>query len=111
MQAVFGEEGVQFNCSSVSRLPNTSSVSFIGSDLAGHVILSNCQELMASVGAACHSQNKPSDILIASGVPLNVARSTVRLSVGRTTTKADVDMAVSALKKVVDQLIARPLGA
>lgn len=63
MQEAFGEDNVIFNCSKdVRRLPNTCSVSLIGVDLVGHVVLSKCAHIMASIGAACHAQNKPSGI-------------------------------------------------
>jgi hypothetical protein len=69
VQEAFGEDNVMFNCSKdVSRLPNTCNVSLIGVDLVGHVVLSKCTNIMASVGAACHAQNIPSGI---SGIVLN----------------------------------------
>jgi hypothetical protein len=61
VQEAFGEDNVMFNCSEdVSRLPNTCSVSLMGAGLVGHVVLSECTSIMASVGAACHAQNRPS---------------------------------------------------
>jgi hypothetical protein len=63
VQEAFGEDNVAFNCSKdVKRLPNTCNVSLIGVDLVGHVVLSRCTHIMASIGAACHAQNKPSGI-------------------------------------------------
>jgi selenocysteine lyase len=65
VQEAFGEDYVAFNCSKgVRRLPNTCSVSLIGEGLEGHMVLSRCTCIMASTGAACHAQNKPSGIKI-----------------------------------------------
>ncbi|PSN36709.1 Selenocysteine lyase [Blattella germanica] len=96
------EDDVIINCNTdVKRLPNTCNISFRKKDLFGHVVLSKCSNIMASVGAACHAQNKPSGILIASGVAHSLALNAIRLSVGRETSKSDIDIAVSDLQAAV----------
>uniref|UniRef100_A0A3B4WJT0 Selenocysteine lyase n=1 Tax=Seriola lalandi dorsalis TaxID=1841481 RepID=A0A3B4WJT0_SERLL len=84
-------------------LPNTCNVSISGPTLQGWRVLSNCRRLLASVGAACHSDsgNRPSHILLSCGVPSEVAANALRLSVGRGTTKADVDAVVEDLRETV----------
>ena len=69
-------------------------------------MLSELKRCQASVGAACHSQtvSKPSSILLACGVPEDIAINALRLSVGRETTKMDIDMFVDDLKKAVSKL-------
>ena len=69
-------------------------------------MLGSVETLQASVGAACHSDcgEKPSHILIACGIPETVARNAIRLSVGRYTTKEDIDLVVNDLKHAVDKL-------
>ncbi|XP_071147195.1 selenocysteine lyase-like isoform X5 [Mytilus edulis] len=86
------------------RLPNTCNVSILSDKLQGHKVLSNCRILQASIGAACHSQNRPSPILLAIGVPESVARNALRLSVGRETTKDDIDCVIQDLIQAVNQL-------
>ncbi|XP_023727575.1 selenocysteine lyase isoform X2 [Cryptotermes secundus] len=106
LKEAFGEGNVIFNCSKdVRRLPNTCSVSLIGVELVGHVVLSKCAHIMASIGAACHAQNKPSGILLASGIPHHQAINSIRLSVGRETTKGDIDIAIEDLKQSVTTLL------
>ncbi|KAK7480616.1 hypothetical protein BaRGS_00028192 [Batillaria attramentaria] len=90
---------------SSTRLPNTCNVSFVKEGLEGHKLLSHTERLQASVGAACHKQNKPSHILLAMGVPESLARNALRLSVGRETTKEDIDVVVSDLRKAVDSIL------
>ncbi|XP_039984646.1 selenocysteine lyase [Xiphias gladius] len=84
-------------------LPNTCNVSILGPTLQGWRVLSNCRRLLASVGAACHSDsgNRPSHILLSCGVPSEVAANALRLSVGRGTTKEDVDAVVEDLRETV----------
>uniref|UniRef100_A0A7N8XWJ1 Selenocysteine lyase n=1 Tax=Mastacembelus armatus TaxID=205130 RepID=A0A7N8XWJ1_9TELE len=87
-------------------LPNTCNVSILGPTLQGWRVLSSCTRLLASVGAACHSdsENRPSHILLSCGVPTEVAGNALRLSVGRGTTKEDVDAVVEDLRKTVQLL-------
>ncbi|XP_034091526.1 selenocysteine lyase [Gymnodraco acuticeps] len=87
-------------------LPNTCNVSILGPTLQGWRVLSSCRRLLASVGAACHSDsgNRPSHILLSCGVPSERAANALRLSVGRGTTMADVDAVVEDLRETVQLL-------
>ncbi|XP_069683617.1 selenocysteine lyase-like [Periplaneta americana] len=106
LKEAFGEDRVVFNCSKdVQRLPNTCNVSLVGEGFVGHVVLSKATNVYASVGAACHAQNKPSEILLASGVSCELAVNALRLSVGRSTTREDIDNAVKDLKQAADQVL------
>jgi cysteine desulfurase len=78
------------------RLPTTLNVSFPG--LSGAAILDGLPDLAASLGAACHSgEEKPSHVLQAMGVTPEVARGAVRLSVGRYTSREEVEQAAAML--------------
>ena len=91
--------GLTVNAASSVRLPNTASVNFPG--LIGAELLDAIPELCASTGAACHSgTTKLSATLAAMGVPEDVARGAVRLSVGRSTTDEEIDTAVDRLAAV-----------
>ena len=86
------------------RLPNTLNVSFSG--LSGGEILEGLPELAASLGAACHSgQEKPSHVLQAMGFTSERARGAVRLSVGRPTTRDDVEQAAGLILNRVRALL------
>ncbi|KAM8788827.1 selenocysteine lyase isoform 2-T2 [Rhynchonycteris naso] len=105
--AEFGEKKVHLNRFPGSeRLPNTCNFSFLGPQLQGHSVLAQCRTLLASVGAACHSDHgdRPSPVLLSCGIPFDVARNALRLSVGRGTTRAEVDLAVQDLKQAVARL-------
>ncbi len=86
------------------RLPNTSSISFKG--LEANTIISELSEtIAASAGAACHSENvEVSSVLEAIHLPLEYAMGTIRFSVGRFSTREEVERAVSKITRVVQQL-------
>ncbi|XP_062852563.1 selenocysteine lyase isoform X2 [Trichomycterus rosablanca] len=106
--AVFGKENLRFNSHfpDSDTLPNTCNVSISGPGLQGRRVLSTCRRLLASVGAACHSDrgDQPSHILLNCGVPYDVASNALRISVGRGTSRADVDVVVEDLREAVEQL-------
>lgn len=78
------------------RLPNTLNVSFIGH--IGHEILERIPQVAASTGAACHSgQVNLSAVLKAMGVTEEVGKGTIRFSLGRYTTKEELDRTVQLL--------------
>ena len=82
------------------RLPNTSSVSFRG--MEADRILAEMEQVAASAGAACHSDKvELSSVLEAMRVPMEYAKGTVRLSVGRMTTPEEIDRAVAEIVRVV----------
>ncbi|KAI7810038.1 putative selenocysteine lyase, partial [Triplophysa rosa] len=69
-------------------------------------VLSTCRRLLASVGAACHSDrgDQASYILLNCGIPHDVATNALRISVGRSTSREDVDIVVEDLRETVEQL-------
>ncbi len=92
------------------RLPNTSSASFLG--LEADRILANLPTVAASAGAACHSdQVELSHVLTAMRVPLEYAMGTIRFSMGRFTTAAEVDLAAAEVIQVVNNLGVAPSSA
>jgi cysteine desulfurase len=78
------------------RLPNTLSIAVRGAD--AHELLRRSPALCASTGAACHSgSTKVSATLAAMQVGEDLARATLRLSLGRPTTEEEVDRAAELL--------------
>nr|XP_011416281.2 selenocysteine lyase isoform X4 [Crassostrea gigas] len=105
LKAEFGEE-ICFNgrIGKSCRIPNTCNMSLLSVDCSGSEVLSHCTHVQASVGAACHAQNRPSPILLALDIEEDVARRAIRLSVGRETTQEDIDCAVNDLKQAVEKI-------
>ncbi|MEM0914412.1 MAG: cysteine desulfurase family protein [Planctomycetota bacterium] len=95
----------EVNGARVERLWNTSSVAFVG--LAAEAILVGLSErgVCASAGAACSSGSlEPSPVLLAMGMAEPRAHGTVRFSLGRGTTRAELDAAADAAVEVVSGL-------
>jgi cysteine desulfurase len=91
-----GIEGLSYNGDRIERLPNTLSVNFPG--VNGGEVLARCPELCASTGAACHSgTTHMSATLRAIGMKPEVARGTVRLSVGWYSKEEEIDRAADLL--------------
>jgi len=85
------------------RLPNTSSVGF--PHMAANTILAACTEVAASTGAACHAADvQISHVLKAMGVPQEYARGTIRFSVGRKTTMAEIEQTTDAMIRAIQRL-------
>jgi cysteine desulfurase len=77
---------------SVPRLPNTSAIAMPGTAAETQVIALDLDGVMVSAGAACSSGKVgPSHVLAAMGVPKDIASSTIRVSLGWSTTAADID--------------------
>jgi cysteine desulfurase len=93
---------VSFNGADVPRLPNTSSVLFRGADAEGIVIALDLEGIAVSTGSACSSGRvEPSAVLLAMGMTEDEAKSTVRVSLSRFTTAAEIDRVVDALRAIV----------
>jgi len=74
------------------RLPNTSALALPGVKAETQVIALDLDGVMVSAGAACSSGKVgPSHVLAAMGVAPEIANSTIRVSLGWTTTQADID--------------------
>ena len=85
------------------RLPNTLSISFRGQE-ANRILGDIGLEVAASAGAACHSDTvQISHVLKAMGVPLEWAKGTLRFSVGRMTTEAEIDKAIRVMVEALNQ--------
>lgn len=84
-----------------SRLPNTLNVSFRGRE-ADRILEDIGLDVAASAGAACHSDTvEISHVLKAMNVPADWAMGTLRFSVGRMTTAAEIDKTIQVLSKAL----------
>ncbi|MGO9741340.1 MAG: cysteine desulfurase family protein [Roseiarcus sp.] len=99
LQTVFGDR-VALNGHAEERLPNTLNVSFVGR--VGADILERVPEIAASTGSACHSGAvTPSPVLAAMGVAPEVGMGAIRFSVGRWTTRDEIEGAVDLLRRAL----------
>ncbi|MBX3442535.1 MAG: cysteine desulfurase [Planctomyces sp.] len=93
------------NGSGAPRLPNTLNIAFPGCDGEALLVALDLAGVCASLGSACASgSSDPAPILTALGCPPEVLKSSLRLSVGWTTTESDVDEAAERIAGVVGRL-------
>ena len=100
-------DDIRLNGHPDSRLPNTLSLSFKNLE-ANRILEEIGLKVAASAGAACHSDTvEISHVLSAMNIPLEWAKGTLRFSLGRMTTREEVDEAVSVITSAVKRLYER----
>ncbi len=98
LRATFGDR-VALNGHPELRLPNTLNVSFVGR--VGADILARMPEVAASTGSACHSGEVAlSPVLAAMGVGVEAGMGAIRFSLGRRTTRDEIEEVVDRLRRV-----------
>ena len=87
------------------RTPNTANITFPGIEGEALVIALDLKGLACSTGAACSSGAvEPSHVLTAIGLTPDEARASLRFSLGRHTTAADIQFALEVVPTAVEQL-------
>src|SRR6266545_2056863 len=95
LKALLGDT-ISVNGAEAERLPNTSSVNFVGQ--VGADVLARLAGVAASTGSACHAGSvEISPVLAAMGVAPREAMGAVRFSLGRTTTWEDLQAVLAML--------------
>jgi cysteine desulfurase len=87
------------------RIPNNVNISFM--DLEGEALLLylDSKGIYVSTGSACTSASlDPSHVILALGLPYEVAHGSLRFSLGRSTTEADIDYVIETLPPLVEKL-------
>ncbi|MEN6495277.1 MAG: cysteine desulfurase family protein [Thermoguttaceae bacterium] len=93
------------NGAAADRLPHTSSIAFPGLDAQVLLMAFDMAGVACSVGSACSSgSTELSPTLRAMGLPKELLTSSLRFSLGSTTTEAQIDEAVGRILHVVHQL-------
>ena len=106
LEALLEVEGVEATGHPIDRLPHIASVIVRGLDGASATLALDLEGIAVSNGSACTSgSTDPSHVLTAMGYPPDEARGAIRLSLGRTTTDADIDEAVRIVPAVLRRLI------
>ena len=97
--------GTILNGSKIKRLPNNANISF--DKIEGESIMLNLdfKKIEVSTGSACASGSlEPSHTLLALGLSHSQAHSSIRFSLGKYTTKKNINYTVNALTKIVQRL-------
>jgi cysteine desulfurase len=87
------------------RLPNTSNLAFPGIDGEALLILLDQAGICVSPGSACGSAARnPSPVLTAMGLSTELAKSSVRFSLSRETTDAEIDTTLTELERILARI-------
>ena len=86
------------------RVPNTTNVSFEGIEAESLVMALDLMGIAVSTGAACAAGAvEPSHVLRGMGLPVERVQASIRFSLGRSTTAAQVDRAAAAVAEAVER--------
>lgn len=92
------------NGAKVERLPGIVNVTIPGTESETLLLLLDNEGIACSTGSACTAGvQRPSHVLLAMGHGERTARSSIRFSIGATTTESDVDLALHILPAVMER--------
>ncbi|HJD05004.1 MAG TPA: cysteine desulfurase NifS [Candidatus Mediterraneibacter caccogallinarum] len=95
----------RLNGDRVKRLPNNINFSFRFIEGESMLIKLDLKGICASSGSACTSGSlDPSHVLLAIGLPHEIAHGSLRMTLGADTTKEDLDYTVDCLKQIVEEI-------
>ena len=95
----------KLNGDKIDRLPNNANFSFQFIEGESLLIMLDMEGICGSSGSACTSGSlDPSHVLLAIGLPHEIAHGSLRLTISDETTKEDLDFVVETLKKIVERL-------
>jgi cysteine desulfurase len=87
------------------RIKSTLNYSFLGLEAEAVLLSLATKEIYVSTGSACSSESEDvSHVLLAIGLRPEIARSTVRMSLGRFNTDQDIDIVLKELPDIVEKL-------
>ena len=97
--------GVLRNGHPTERLPHTTNLAFAGVEAESLILALDLAGIGASSGAACSSGSlEPSHVLAAMGLPRERVLSSVRFSLGRTTTREEIEHVLEVLPPIVARM-------
>ncbi len=96
---------VRLNGHKTNRLPNNANFCFRFIEGESLLIMLDMKGIAGSSGSACTSGSlDPSHVLLAIGLPHEIAHGSLRLTLSEDTTKADIDYTVDCIKEIVANL-------
>ena len=96
---------VKLNGHPTLRLPNNANFSFRFVEGESLLIMLDQKGICASSGSACTSGSlDPSHVLLAIGLPHEIAHGSLRITLSKDTTREEIDFVVEELKKIIERL-------
>jgi cysteine desulfurase len=97
--------GTRVNAGGAARVPNTTNLAFDRVEAESLLIALDLEGIAVSTGSACSSGTlEPSHVLRAMGLPHGRVQSSIRLSLGSTTTPDEIDRVLAVLPAIVQRL-------
>ena len=98
-------KGVRLNGSRIKRIPNNINLTLINVEGEGMLLGLDMKGVAVSTGSACSSGDlRPSHVLTAIGVSEEESHGSLRVTLGKYTTKQEADYFLNSLKEVVTRL-------
>jgi cysteine desulfurase len=94
-------DGAQLTGDHIRRLPNNVNASFKGIEGEELVIRLDAAGIAVSTGSACKGGSEPSHVLAALGLSPDRINSSVRFTLGRSTTEADILRTIATVRDIV----------
>jgi len=95
----------KLNGDPIKRLPNNVNISFRFIEGESLLIMLDMEGIAASSGSACTSGSlDPSHVLLAIGLPHEIAHGSLRLTLSAETTREELDQVVESIKNIVEKL-------
>ena len=95
----------RLNGDRTNRLPNNANFSFQFIEGESLLIMLDMEGICGSSGSACTSGSlDPSHVLLAIGLPHEIAHGSLRLTLNEEITKEDLDFVIEQLKKIIERL-------
>lgn len=96
---------IQLNGHRDRRLPNNVNISFRYVEGESLLLNLDMEGIAASSGSACTSGSlAPSHVLMAMGIPHEIAHGSLRMTLGRANTEQDIDVVLEVLPRIVEKL-------
>lgn len=96
---------VKINGDMINRLPGNANISFEGVDAEGLLLNLDLKKICASSGSACSAGSlEPSRVLLAIGLEKEIAKSSLRVTIGKYNTKEEVNYLIESLEEIVSRL-------
>jgi len=87
------------------RLPNNANISFLDIEGEAAVLYLDAEGIYVSTGSACASLSlDPSHVILATGLSYEGAHGSIRFSLGRSTTKKDIDHVIKTMPAIIQKL-------
>lgn len=95
----------RLNGHKTQRLPNNANISFLDIEGEAAVLYLDAEGIECSTGSACASASlDPSHVILAIGMSYEAAHGSLRFTLGKSTTKKDIDHVIAVMPGIVERL-------